>query len=113
MWYWIPIIWILVLGGLYLLRRYWHRYPNLTWLDFVVLPNWLALYFTAGLAFTPGYFFWFLLVWLLIGWFLSWFLLRREWPYRVFWHRYWQWSGLIAALAEIIVAIAALIMGFH
>ncbi|CAK8054210.1 DUF3397 domain-containing protein [Eupransor demetentiae] len=107
-WYIWPLGLLILLIMLYLLRRYYTKFRMVTFWDLATLPSWLAMHFTMGFAFGYSFIIPILLLWLVIGMILAIILLRRNWPVVVFWHRYWQWSGLLALLLEIIVSITAL-----
>ncbi len=74
-------------------------------LDIIVIPVWVILHFTMGYRFGVSFILLFLLAWFVVGTILSWFLLQKKWRWYLFWHKYWQWSGLIGSLLLLIVTI--------
>ncbi|CAH1854318.1 DUF3397 domain-containing protein [Convivina praedatoris] len=104
--YWaLGLLGILIL--LYLFRRFSRTWRQVSFFDLAVLPSWITLYMTMGLAFGVSYLPFILVIWLFLGLIFSWWLLGRNWPVHVFFHKYWQWSALVAILAELIVVIMA------
>ncbi len=79
-------------------------------LDIITIPNWIVLHQTMGYLFGISFVPWFLLVWLVVGIFLAWFLLQNNWRWQTFWRRYWQWSGLLAAIIVILITIIGLFL---
>lgn len=77
-------------------------------LDVITLPVWVIAHYMMGYALGVSYIEWILLFWFAFGAILAWFLLQKNWDWRHFWHRYWQWSGLFG----IAVIIVVMILGF-
>ncbi|GMA70441.1 hypothetical protein GCM10025879_16870 [Leuconostoc litchii] len=79
-------------------------------LDIVTLSNWIVLHQTMGYIFGVSYITWILISWLVVGMLLAWVLLQRSWRWQFFWHRYWQWSGMVAAVLFILLTIIGLFL---
>lgn len=78
-------------------------------LDIAVVPLWLCLHYTMGYRFGVSWWAWLLMGWSAIGIVLSWFLFQKQWSLRIFWRRFWVWSGLFAILMQIFVTIIGFI----
>lgn len=109
--------WIWPLGGFIFLTvviifKKWTalKQASIKTLDIITIPNWIVLHQTMGYLFGISFVPWFLLVWLVVGIFLAWFLLQNNWRWQTFWRRYWQWSGLLAAIIVILITIIGLFL---
>lgn len=108
-WFW-PIGAVIIVLFVFCLNR-WTRFGEykISTLDIIVVPLWLILHFTMGYRFGVSWIFWLLLAWCFVGIILSWFLLHNKWHWRAFWHKYWQWSGLLSIVLLISVTIFGLL----
>lgn len=109
--------WIWPLGGfifwtVVIIFKKWTalKQASIKILDIITIPNWIVLHQTMGYLFGISFVPWFLLVWLVVGIFLAWFLLQNNWRWQTFWRRYWQWSGLLAAIIVILITIIGLFL---
>lgn len=109
--------WIWPLGGFIFLTvviifKKWTalKQASIKTLDIITIPNWIVLHQTMGYLFGISFVPWFLLAWLVVGIFLAWFLLQNNWRWQTFWRRYWQWSGLLAAIIVILITIIGLFL---
>ncbi len=109
--------WIWLLGGfifwtVVIIFKKWTalKQASIKTLDIITIPNWIVLHQTMGYLFGISFVPWFLLVWLVVGIFLAWFLLQNNWRWQTFWRRYWQWSGLLAAIIVILITIIGLFL---
>lgn len=109
--------WIWLLGGfifwtVVIIFKKWTalKQASIKTLDIITIPNWIVLHQTMGYLFGISFVPWFLLIWLVVGIFLAWFLLQNNWRWQTFWRRYWQWSGLLAAIIVILITIIGLFL---
>ncbi len=109
--------WIWPLGGfifwtVVIIFKKWTalKQASIKTLDIITIPNWIVLHQTMGYLFGISFVPWFLLIWLVVGIFLAWFLLQNNWRWQTFWRRYWQWSGLLAAIIVILITIIGLFL---
>jgi len=104
-WIW-PLSAVSFILLVFVLNR-WTRFGDLKikTLDIIVIPVWVILHVTMGYCFGISLILWFLLVWCFVGAVLVWFLLQGKWHWRLFWHKYWEWSGLVGTLLLLIVTI--------
>ncbi|MGX4593871.1 DUF3397 family protein [Leuconostoc sp. JNUCC 76] len=109
--------WIWPLGGfifwtVVIIFKEWTalKQASIKTLDIITIPNWIVLHQTMGYLFGISFVAWFLLIWLVVGMFLAWFLLQNNWRWQTFWRRYWQWSGLLAAIMVILITIIGLFL---
>lgn len=74
-------------------------------LDIIPIPMWVALHFTMGYRFGTSWILWFMLIWFVFGEIITWVLLRRKWQWTTFWHKYWEWTGLVGATLLLIITV--------
>lgn len=109
--------WIWPLGGfifwtVVIIFKKWIalKQASIKTLDIITIPNWIVLHQTMGYLFGISFVPWLLLAWLVVGMLLAWFLLQNNWRWQTFWRRYWQWSGLLAAIIVILITIIGLFL---
>ena len=108
-WFWSVGAVILLIGALGITRTIHLGRLPINLLDVAVIPLWACLHMAMGMRFGVSWWAWFLMGWFIIGIGLSWRLTQKHWPFWVFWHKYWSWSGLFAAALVIIVTIIGFI----